>query len=190
MQNQVEGPASFLTADSLDEPVDPIIATHELTRRMCRDETKAEYRAGLVAGGQELDGDWLEWFANQIRLWPNDDANINALAGINRPGFREQMESLPPSKQRPNLLAFRRKPELLAMVANETHRIPQSANRYSAPIPCRAMFVGSGHQRQPSPAAHGQPESPWRSSSSSPHQPGGEPSTPYTWSPSDCSRRS
>ena len=101
MQNQVACPASFLTADSLDEPVDRIIATHELTRRKRCDEIKAEYRAGLVAGGQELDGDWLQWFAKQIRLWPNEDAMIMPSPGSTAQAFANKWNDCPVPERTP-----------------------------------------------------------------------------------------
>jgi hypothetical protein len=94
MGTQPDGPTPFVTAESFDSTMDSLAATYELRWRRRRDEIKAEYRAGLVAGGEQLDADWLEWFANQIRLCPNNDAVTNALAWINQPGFRERLESL------------------------------------------------------------------------------------------------
>ena len=64
MQKQADRAKSFLTADGFDDSVDRLVSTYELVRRRRRDEIKAEYRAGLFAGGETLDVDWLEWFAN------------------------------------------------------------------------------------------------------------------------------
>jgi hypothetical protein len=86
---------TFTTVDSMDSSIDGLIRTYELVRRRARDRIKAQYRAGLVAGGDQLEVDWLEWLANKIRSWPNDEAVKKGLAAINKPNFREQMEYLP-----------------------------------------------------------------------------------------------
>jgi hypothetical protein len=83
------------TLDSMDNSIDGVIRTYELIRRRARDRIKAEYRAGLAAGGDQPEVDWLEWLANEIRTWPNDEAIKSGLAEISKPNFREQLEYLP-----------------------------------------------------------------------------------------------
>jgi hypothetical protein len=55
MGKQPDGPTPFVTAESFDSTIDSLAATYELRWRRRRDEIKAEYRAGLVAGGEQLD---------------------------------------------------------------------------------------------------------------------------------------
>jgi hypothetical protein len=46
------GPLSFSTLDTLEGAMDTASASHELVRRKRRDWLEAQYRAGLVAGGE------------------------------------------------------------------------------------------------------------------------------------------
>ena len=63
--------------------------------KMERDLATASYRAGLAAGG--LDVDWYEWLIERVRLWPdmkrrNDQLDLMTL----EPDYRQTIEHLPP----------------------------------------------------------------------------------------------
>ena len=62
---------------------------------MDRDLATASYRAGLAAGG--LDVDWYDWLIERVRLWPdvkrrNDQLDLMTL----EPDYRQSIEQLPP----------------------------------------------------------------------------------------------
>ncbi|OHV03540.1 hypothetical protein BKN37_14555 [Mycobacterium talmoniae] len=94
-QGKAQGPTWLQAADRFDNGIDELTRTYEFIYRRERDRIKAEYRAGLAAGGTQLDHDWLESYITEIRLWPDDEASRAALAEINKPGFRQQYEYLP-----------------------------------------------------------------------------------------------
>lgn len=61
---------------------------------MDRDLATASYRAGLAAGG--LDVDWYEWLVDRVRLWPDKqrrDAQLDLMTL--EPGYRDSMQHLP-----------------------------------------------------------------------------------------------
>ena len=89
------GPLSFSTLDTFERAIDTASASHELVRRKRRDWLEAQYRAGLVAGGEVLDHDWVEWFVDRVRSWPSDVAVRVTLEAAADVGFRQRFETLP-----------------------------------------------------------------------------------------------
>jgi hypothetical protein len=58
-----------------------------------RDELGASYRAGLRAGGDDVD--WLSWYRDYISRWPLGVMRDAATARLELPDIRRQMETLP-----------------------------------------------------------------------------------------------
>ncbi len=61
---------------------------------MDRDLATASYRAGLAAGG--LDVEWYDWLVERVRRWPDKQRRDDQLDLMTlEPGYRESMQQLP-----------------------------------------------------------------------------------------------
>lgn len=61
---------------------------------MDRDLTTASYRAGLAAGG--LDVDWYDWLIDRVRKWPDKQRRDDQLDLMTlEPDYRDSMQQLP-----------------------------------------------------------------------------------------------
>ena len=81
--------------DTFERAIDTASASHELVRRKRRDWLEAQYRAGLVAGGEVLDHDWVEWFVDRVRSWPSDVAVRVTLQAAADVGFGSDLKHFP-----------------------------------------------------------------------------------------------
>ena len=79
--------------DSSDVSTDSTTrTTHELYIA-ARDELGASYRAGLRAGGDDVD--WVGWYRDHINRWPAGTMREVAAARLEAADYQQQMETLP-----------------------------------------------------------------------------------------------
>ena len=53
----------------------------------------AWYRAGLAAAGEPVD--WVQWYTERLRSWPNPDAAQSHLTAPSDAAYRAKFEALP-----------------------------------------------------------------------------------------------
>lgn len=76
---------------SLDPTVDRAAATSAGVEVRDRDRLHAWYRASLGVGGEA--NDWMSWYRQRIAGWVNREVAAIAVAELDKPEFREQMEA-------------------------------------------------------------------------------------------------
>jgi hypothetical protein len=65
-----------------------------LTARICEpDDLGASYRAGLAAGGEEID--WVAWYLERTATWNDESIAAAKRAQLERSTFRAGLEALP-----------------------------------------------------------------------------------------------
>jgi len=100
----VPEPREFSETDHCDQLVGSEVYRWELLRRYQVAVATAEYRAGMVAGGVELQSDWLGWLQAELHNLPSmaalkdgpDLGQVRAtIETAHQPGYRAQLEILP-----------------------------------------------------------------------------------------------
>ena len=66
---------------------------HQFTAAFERDMIEASYKAGLCAGGEQLD--WRGWLRQRATRWPDVPAAEKFLVALHDPHFRDDLQTLP-----------------------------------------------------------------------------------------------
>ena len=79
--------------DSTDVASDSAQRTSHDLYVVARDELGASYRAGLRAGGDDVD--WLTWYRDHINRWPAGTMKDIVTARLDSPDYQQHMQTLP-----------------------------------------------------------------------------------------------
>ncbi|SLH40802.1 hypothetical protein [Mycobacteroides abscessus] len=72
---------------------DDVMISEQTTRIMERDRAAASYRAGMAAGGDDVD--WVAWMRDRISTWPPTASSETELGRLDDPTYREHHQQLP-----------------------------------------------------------------------------------------------
>ena len=97
---RVKGVNAVDALDRLETALDSTDMSNDATARSThdmyvatRDELGASYRAGLRAGGDDVD--WVGWYRDHIGRWPAGRMRQATAARLDTAGYRQQIETLP-----------------------------------------------------------------------------------------------
>jgi len=100
LEMRVKGINAVDALDRLEVALDSSdVSTDSTTRSThkfyiaARDELGASYRAGLRAGGDDVD--WVGWYRDHISRWPSGTMRETAAARLDSGDYRQHMETLP-----------------------------------------------------------------------------------------------